>query len=507
MAQVRKVHCGECLRRRLVCDFEVPGCRRCARSGVECPGYGDSAKVRLRWVTPGETNSKKRKGPLSRQKNKNSPTSASHRQRRSESSDTNSEASTVMQPVTIPSFDLKTDYHALIDSVEYFNSCMYPQLANSLRLGTNTNIYKLPPTILGAASSRPTHLRSGLVCLTLSHRMNQMGHDLDSKPLKSHFFRHRGLMIQSLNEDINDSHKRDSDIVFAGILSLLLADVQQGVSPHWRYHIEGVKRLINLRGGMFHLAATPGLLPIVLCFVYLVVISDTSSPASNMLIGGLNSVELGLFIQCFGENGYGFQMCPTPLFAEILEINNVRCKISTIDETDDSELHSDAREVLRRIYEFSPTAWIEANENLTNASKLVVETYQSAVALYCMSSLQSMRALPPSPLLTKNRDTEKRILHGLVERLLQGGSYGYPFWPLLVLGMQAVDGSPSLRAFVRNNMTCISVRAGTYAPLAARDLLEKFWNSGKNGWDDCFDQPHVLTTILTVNRGQLRRAS
>ena len=55
--------------------------------------------------------------------------------------------------------------------------------------------------------------------------MNQMGHDLDSKPLKSHFFRHRGLMIQSLNEDINDSHKRDSDIVFAGILSLLLADV------------------------------------------------------------------------------------------------------------------------------------------------------------------------------------------------------------------------------------------------------------------------------------------
>lgn len=102
---------------------------------------------------------------------------------------------------------------------------MYPQLASALRLGTNTNIYQLSPKVFQLGLTRPAHLQLGLICLTVSHRINQTRHDPSSKALEKTFYRYRGLMIRSLNEDINISNMRNGDIVLAGILTLLLADV------------------------------------------------------------------------------------------------------------------------------------------------------------------------------------------------------------------------------------------------------------------------------------------
>jgi hypothetical protein len=63
------------------------------------------------------------------------------------------------------------------------------------------------------------------VCLTISHRINQSGHHPDSKALDNAFHRYRGLMIRSLNEGINTPSMQNGDIVLAGILTLLPADV------------------------------------------------------------------------------------------------------------------------------------------------------------------------------------------------------------------------------------------------------------------------------------------
>lgn len=52
-----------------------------------------------------------------------------------------------------------------------------------------------------------------------------MGHDPDSAMLGKAFFRYRGLMIRSLNDDINIQDRRSDDVVLAGILTLMLADV------------------------------------------------------------------------------------------------------------------------------------------------------------------------------------------------------------------------------------------------------------------------------------------
>ncbi|KAJ5152016.1 hypothetical protein N7492_010311 [Penicillium capsulatum] len=511
MVEARKRHCWECLRRRLVCDFEVPGCKRCAKSGVDCPGYGETPPMRVKWIGAGKPKTKAKaqqhKGASNSPKSGNAgPKSTSPEESHAESPVVNLNQSDDIQKLTLRGSNLKTDFHALIDSVEYYNSCIYPELANVLRFGTNANIYKLSPAAFHTGVTRPAHLQFGLVCFTLSHRMNQLGHDQDSMVLKNSFYRYRSFMIRSLNEDISEPAKRYSDFVLAGILTVLLADSQEGISNHWRNHIEGVRRLIILRGGMKRLAITPGVRPIIVTFVYLVVLSDTTSPASDMLLGGLNVDELYGMVKEYGGNGSGFQMCPMPLITEIIKTNHIRTLISKRNKMDaNDDLQSEAREVLRRVYAFSPTAWTESNEYLADSSKHISETYQSAVALYCMSSLQSVGALPPHPLLKRNRDVEARILHGLIEKSLSQRCAGYNFWPMLVLGVQAVNGSPSLRAFVRDKMVVMSAICGTYAPLRAKDILEQFWASGKDEWDDCFDKPYMLTTILTVNRGQLPR--
>lgn len=55
--------------------------------------------------------------------------------------------------------------------------------------------------------------------------MNQMRNDPQSKSLAVTFYRYRGLVIRSLRNDINQGHKRASDVVLAGIITLLLVDV------------------------------------------------------------------------------------------------------------------------------------------------------------------------------------------------------------------------------------------------------------------------------------------
>ena len=63
--------------------------------------------------------------------------------------------------------------------------------------------------------------------MTLGHRINRMREDPQRNNLAETFYRYRGIVIRSLIEDINVERKRMGDVVIAGILSLLLADVSR----------------------------------------------------------------------------------------------------------------------------------------------------------------------------------------------------------------------------------------------------------------------------------------
>jgi hypothetical protein len=51
--------CWECLKRRLVCDYSLPGCKKCRKAGRECPGYDEQKP--LQWVQPGRVTFRKRR--------------------------------------------------------------------------------------------------------------------------------------------------------------------------------------------------------------------------------------------------------------------------------------------------------------------------------------------------------------------------------------------------------------------------------------------------------------
>ena len=95
------------------------------------------------------------------------------------------------------------------------------------KLGRNTAIYPITPGIVQMAMAKhPDHIRMVIVCMTLSHRMNRLQYENGSHSLGRDFFHHRGQLIRSLSDDLELQHRRTSDVVIAGMLTLLLVDVK-----------------------------------------------------------------------------------------------------------------------------------------------------------------------------------------------------------------------------------------------------------------------------------------
>ncbi|KAG2421613.1 hypothetical protein HFD88_005588 [Aspergillus terreus] len=329
--------------------------------------------------------------------------------------------------------------------------------------------------------------------------MNRTRDDPRSNPLAVTFFRYRGLVIRSLRSDIDRGHKRTGDVVLAGIITLLLIDAQQDASPHWKCHLEGLQRLITLRGGIRSLAGSPSLAPLLHCFVCLAVIGDTSSPASDVAMSTLQ-LETDFILEQFGRRLFAFQMCPTPLFAEIIKINHLRARASKQDPAELNGLTHEASNILNRIHAFSSEQWTMSKPSSKEDWILVGNVYQAAVALYCILSLQSLSVLPRTPLLRARQTYHGQHLQALLNEALPSPRIKrFILWPLVVLGVQAVNGGAGMRAFVREQLPEMSRHIGSYVPLTAKDVLEKFWASGETRWDACFDRPYALATQIAVD--------
>ncbi|KMK58398.1 C6 finger domain-containing protein, putative [Aspergillus fumigatus Z5] len=339
-------------------------------------------------------------------------------------------------------------------------------------------------------------------CMTLSHRMNQMRNDPQSKSLAVTFYRYRGLVIRSLRNDINQGHKRASDVVLAGIITLLLVD--QGASPHWRYHMEGLQKLILLRGGIRSLARSARLAPLLHCFVCIAVIGDTVSPTSHLATSRLRLEESDFILENLGNGVFDFQMCPKPLFAEIIRINHLRVQAWKQSPTRPGPLAQEAYGVLNRINTFSSERWADSKPSSKEDWRIVGESYQAAVSLYCILSLQSLSVLPLNPSLRASCASCGRLLQDLLNEALSSPRIKRSvLWPLVVLGVLAVNGGAGMRAFVREHLPEMSRHIGSYVPLMAKALLEKFWASGETSWDACFDKPYTVVTQIAVDLSQL----
>lgn len=99
-----------------------------------------------------------------------------------------------------------------------------------LDLAPNGAIYQVSPKLFQNGMTRPDYMRHSVVCLMLSHRINQTRDTEYSNSLVPSFFHYRGLVIRSLHEEIDIDYKRTSNLVVAGILILIIIDVSQSYS-------------------------------------------------------------------------------------------------------------------------------------------------------------------------------------------------------------------------------------------------------------------------------------
>lgn len=63
-----------------------------------------------------------------------------------------------------------------------------------------------------------------MVCMTLSHRINQLRHR-ECTTLAERFYHYRGLALQSLNKNLHMAEGIISDFALAGVVTLMLVDV------------------------------------------------------------------------------------------------------------------------------------------------------------------------------------------------------------------------------------------------------------------------------------------
>ncbi|KAK5661105.1 hypothetical protein OQA88_10995 [Cercophora sp. LCS_1] len=376
------------------------------------------------------------------------------------------------------------------------NTCIHEDLIPIHQLGHNPHIYRISPDHVQKAPSQPEYVGLGVLCMTLSHRISRIRTQGDSKALVQKFYHYRGNAIRSLSQAIDTTDRRFDDAVLAGILLLLLVDVQQGTSSTWRYHLDAIHKVVEARGGLPRLDASWGLQPLLRSFVMFSVIGNTTCPVPRITMAEWHLHKIHYITEQQSQGPTPFQLCPPVLFGEIIAINAIRTRTSVKSYGTIRE----AYEILERIHEFSPALWAKSKPIGREHWELAGQVYQAAVALYCILSSQSAFILPHDAMLPAYRAGHAQSLHMLLTDALSNPRIKrFMLWPLVVLGVEAANMEPAVRVCVAGRLADLSHHVGSYAPVEAKLVLETFWASGDTGWDSCFDKPYAFVTQSAVD--------
>ncbi|KAM7185522.1 hypothetical protein V8F20_011778 [Naviculisporaceae sp. PSN 640] len=487
-------HCWECRRRRLVCDSTKPICSRCRDKGIVCPGYVD--KKPLTWLTPGKVLSRtwKRK-PKPKKSTGTRPDQ--------------------METQAIPplSRELRLELDDIAEALEYYNTCIFPEALSS-QLGANHFLAKFT-----SPDQFPKSTVYTLMSMVLSRRLYHVSSTEDlvwTLVPSPRLYHYRQLAIQTLSRLVQEEADVPSYELISAVYTFMLAVLQQSITPAWRPHFDMFLELITRRGGFLQLIkANPASSLQLFAFWVIGVLANTTTPPSNHIPVLCSDTETIAFaLRLFDKILYPYLPCPADLFAHIVTINQLRCiKASFVDDmVPDHEAGAIANTghvavpsptptpltVLHRIEQFSAMEWASSKDPTHPDDWLLVgEIYQSAVALLCLLSLEhdfmmaerdkwptaaawlSLRKMHTSKLI-------QLIKAGLSNRLVRKSI----IWPVVVAGAAAVhDDGQETQQWIRQTLCAFSKEMGSPLSLVAKGVLEKFWVSGRTGWDDCFNIP------------------
>ncbi|KAI0130452.1 fungal-specific transcription factor domain-containing protein [Xylariales sp. AK1849] len=499
MAEDHKRQCWECLRRRLVCDSSRPICRKCQTTGVVCPGYED--KKPIKWLAPGTVTS----WPRRRKRQAASQVSTSAAELARVESD---------EMGTIPRKDLRTETCDIFQALHYYNTRIYPDWVAINELGSNPWIVHLPLEVL--------HVLPPSICHTLTYwafgyRICQLAEgqalSIAKTDAVSKLYHHRGIAIQSLSGDLAGEQSRTSDATISAVLLFMFVDLRHFSSANWHDHFKGATQLILLRGGPEMLyRSTPRLKVILAYFIIVGVMGNTTSPAADQITPVSHLDQLNVISEIYGEGLFPCLLCPPSLFLHLISINFLRFQAAGIYSSGESPRRA-ACDLMHRIEAFSPEKWALSRSSSHSGFLLLGRIYKSAIALYCKSSLRNLlipaqswgldfvaRDFVAKDFVARDfvardfvaREHCERLFALLKEALASESLKRCLIWPMIIAGLQSMDGDTARRTFVEDGLVQMSRDLGTSLPLLARSLLRRSWESGKAHWDDCFDRPYAF---------------
>ncbi|RYP38858.1 hypothetical protein DL767_002420 [Monosporascus sp. MG133] len=347
----------------------------------------------------------------------------------------------------------------------------------------------------------PTSLRHGFVSIAMTHRLYQLPEGTPRNFLleaQSRNYQYRGMALRALKEEIASEKGGATPGLVASTVTLLSVDLSLSTVTDWRHHFNAIVAMMKLLGGLKTVHRTMPFMRLTLVAIIVYeTFGNTTSPYCDQLITFTNSGMVDDLSEIYGDGVlpvYLGTLCPRQLLLNVLSINELRQQAAN-PAAKAGPGQSTAGDLLEQIHDFSPGDWIKGKATATSKREwlLIGSTYQSAVALYCIMSLQSLSILPSALYVTAMDAAHYERLMQLLKQALAFPHLRHCLmWPLIVAGARAVYGSADDRKFVDEQLKELSRVGGTALPLTARAALKRFWASGKTGWDDCFDKPYIF---------------
>ncbi|QMW44407.1 hypothetical protein G4B11_007827 [Aspergillus flavus] len=442
-------HCWECMRRRLVCDFARPTCNKCRSAGVACPGYDE--KKPLRWLAPGKVTSRarRRRSPHGTNHSFTVSSEGSEEAADKEHVPRTSVGSELLR-IPIPRGELKSETCTMVEAVWYFNDYVYSDFRALHELAPNPYLGRFP---LDALHQMPMS-----ICHTCKFVLS---------------------FLVTLGQELK---------------ATVTGKARQLPSGDWQHHFAAAMELIKQRGGLASLAhSSEYLKPLILHSLILGVMANTTTPPSQHVPTTSQLDLIAIMTELYGDGIYPILLCPPYLFIDVIKINNLRFQTTSAPITETTRATAD--EILEHIEAFSPDDWTGTNPDAREDWLLLGRMYKSSIALYCISSLQSLSILPSSKYYTAMRTVHGNHLYSLLPKITRRTRIRhFTIWPLVVAGMQAVDASPNVRRIVDEQLSELSKIMGCPTPTLAKAIFRRFWTSGQTGWDECFDKANVFVT-------------
>lgn len=223
------------------------------------------------------------------------------------------------------------------------------------------------------------------------------------------------------------------------------------------------------------------------------IISNTTTPALLQNTAPAYHSAEAFFSQLYANIIYPTVLIPHPLMINLIQINYLRYQVATSAVSFEEGVIR-AKALAKEVGDFQPAVWVPKHLPRQDLWLLIAHIFHSSVVLFCISSFQSQSLLPErSRLVRAAKTTHLDQLYAFLPQAMDSRQVLPSMsWPLIVAGMHA-DGNYAIhRSWLNASLVRISTTLGVALPIAATTVLDKYWASDTEGWDECFDKPYVF---------------